>query len=146
MSFDLSVYDIFGTLGLGATLVLIHDQRDVDNLIYVIEEYKITIWNSVPAIMDMAVENMDSSFRNSSLRLVLLSGDWIPLRLPNRIKYHFENAEVISLGGATEASIWSISIQLMKLKKEWSSIPYGMPLANQKFYVLNYEQEICPMV
>ncbi len=165
MCFDLSVYDIFGALSTGATLVMIPDVRDIHNAIEVVKKEKITIWNSVPAIMDMTVENMESkegeevSFwqvgHNSgmsieydtydSLRLVMLSGDWIPLSLPDRIREKFLFADVVSLGGATEASIWSIYYPVREVKKEWKSIPYGIPLANQEFYVLNYEMAPCPV-
>ena len=153
MSFDLSVYDMFGALSTGATLVIIKDQRDVENLTKTIEEKQITIWNSVPAIMDIVTENIEKQIQddesinkeNTSLRLVLLSGDWIPVSLPNRIKSYYVNAEVISLGGATEASIWSIYYPINEVDSNWTSIPYGTPLANQKFYVLNDERQICPI-
>jgi amino acid adenylation domain-containing protein/non-ribosomal peptide synthase protein (TIGR01720 family) len=145
MGFDLSVYDIFGALAAGATLVLIPDVRDVKHLQTVVERERITIWNSVPAIMDLLVGNVEEDFRNRSLRVVLLSGDWIPLKLPAKIRQHFENAAITSLGGATEASIWSIYYPVKELRKDWKSIPYGMPLANQKFYVLNYRLELCPV-
>ncbi|WP_139487910.1 AMP-binding protein [Brevibacillus dissolubilis] len=81
----------------------------------------------------------------STLRLILLSGDWIPLTLPQAAKKQFTKAQVISLGGATEASIWSIYYPIEEVKEEWTSIPYGMPLANQTFYVLNYELDLCPV-
>ncbi|HEX2926727.1 MAG TPA: amino acid adenylation domain-containing protein [Ruminiclostridium sp.] len=147
MCFDLSVYDIFGALSTGAMLVMIPDQRDAGNLIEVMSEKGITIWNSVPAIMDMLVDTM--TFRgiqgvNKALRLVLLSGDWIPMSLPGAVKGRFPKAEVISLGGATEGSIWSIYYPIGEINKNWKSIPYGYPLANQKMYVLNYKKEICP--
>lgn len=145
MCFDLSVYDIFGALSSGAALVLVSDQRDVNLLRKTVNEHNITIWNSVPAIMDMLVDNLEDDFKNSSLRLVLLSGDWIPVNLPERIKGFFENSAIISLGGATEASIWSIYYPITEVRSEWKSIPYGMPLANQTFYVLNYEKELCPV-
>ncbi len=79
------------------------------------------------------------------LRLVMLSGDWIPLPLPDKIKRHFPNARSISLGGATEASIWSIYYPIQEVREEWKSIPYGRPLANQSFYVLNYALQPCPV-
>ena len=56
-----------------------------------------------------------------------------------------KNAEVVSLGGATEASIWSIYYPIGEVNPEWTSIPYGMPLANQTYYVLNYRLEDCPI-
>ena len=145
MCFDLSVYDIFGSLSTGAILVLLPDQRDVSNLERMLEEKKITVWNSVPAIMDMLLDNVSEEFINYSLRLALLSGDWIPVNLPNKIKKHFNHADVISLGGATEASIWSIYYPIEKVDMSWKSIPYGMPLANQKIYILNYDMCLCPI-
>ena len=160
MCFDLSVYDIFGSLTTGATLVEIPDIHDMHYVSEIIEQEGITIWNSVPAVMDMLVSNneiqnkdleidsddiIDVKLEESSLRLVLLSGDWIPVSLPEKIKEQYENAEVISLGGATEASIWSIYYPIDKVDASWKSIPYGKPLANQEYYVLNYDLEDCPV-
>ncbi|MEJ9269797.1 amino acid adenylation domain-containing protein, partial [Bacillus thuringiensis] len=145
MCFDLSVYDIFGALSTGAMLVMIRDPRDMQELIRTVERRGITIWNTVPAIMDLALDQVGSHFEHSSLRLVLHSGDWIPLSLPEKIKRHFPIAEVVSLGGATEASIWSIYYPVKQVESHWNSIPYGMPLANQTYYVLNYEKKMCPV-
>ena len=51
-------------------------------------------------------------------------------------------ARVVSLGGATEASIWSITHPIERVDPGWSSIPYGTPLANQSFAVL--DRQMCP--
>ncbi|WP_367387265.1 amino acid adenylation domain-containing protein [Bacillus vallismortis] len=142
--FDLSVYDVFGSLSAGASLVLIDDQRDVNQLKYALENKRITVWNSVPAIMELTVELYHSIEKNKDLRMVMLSGDWIPLDLPEKIRNTFENADIVSLGGATEGSIWSIYFPIEEIKKSWKSIPYGRPLANQKIYVLNQNQQLCP--
>ncbi|MBE9212897.1 amino acid adenylation domain-containing protein [Plectonema cf. radiosum LEGE 06105] len=148
LSFDLSVYDIFGTLAAGATIVipdadLAKDSAHWTNLI---QEYHVTIWNSVPALMQLLVEHLESvEQKTNSLRLVLMSGDWIPLNLPQRIWNQLTNAEIISLGGATEASIWSIAYPIKEINPSWKSIPYGYPLTNQQFYVLNEAMEPCPI-
>ena len=81
----------------------------------------------------------------SSLRLVLLSGDWLPLELPDDIRAQVPQAEIVSLGGATEASIWSIFYPIDRVEAGWASIPYGRPLANQQFYVLDSQLESCPV-
>ncbi|MCY8268900.1 AMP-binding protein, partial [Bacillus haynesii] len=145
LCFDLSVYDVFGALSSGASLVIIDDQRDVFSLKETVEKERITIWNSVPAIMGMTADVYLDNELNHHLRLILLSGDWIPLHLPATIKKTFKNAEVISLGGATEGSIWSIYYPIQKVEEDWKSIPYGKPLANQKIYVLNQNKQLCPV-
>ncbi|AEY66121.1 non-ribosomal peptide synthetase [Clostridium sp. BNL1100] len=144
-AFDLSVYDIFGALSTGATLVMVGDQRNVNEIQGILAKQKITFWNSVPAIMDIFNESVDQNFVNMSLRNVLLSGDWIPLHLTGAIRNKFPNASVTSLGGATESSIWSIYFPIHEVKDVWRSIPYGKPLANQKMYVLDKKLHMCPV-
>jgi len=145
MCFDLSVYDLFGALAAGAALVMVADPREVDELWQSMVQHRVTIWNSVPAIMEMLVDSREDTEKLEALRVVLLSGDWIPLQLPDKVRGHFPHAEIISLGGATEASIWSIYYPIGEIQADWNAIPYGRPLANQQFYVLNYEQKFCPV-
>lgn len=90
---------------------------------------------------DTTVETQQSN--PSRLRVVMLSGDWIPLSLPPKVKKIYPNAKVVSLGGATEASIWSIYYPIEEQMEGWKSIPYGIPLANQRIYILDYQQELC---
>lgn len=143
LSFDLSVYDIFGALAAGSTIVLPDASaiRDPKHWLEVIEREQVTVWNSAPPLMKLLVE---SETLPSTLKLILLSGDWIPLSLPEQIKAQRADVKIISLGGATEASIWSIFYPIETLKPHWSSIPYGRPLSNQTFYVLDEKLEPCP--
>lgn len=57
----------------------------------------------------------------------------------------YGKTRVISLGGATEAAIWSIYYEYEYLFDEWKSIPYGKALPNQEVYVLDSKKEICPL-
>src|SRR5262249_9127086 len=78
------------------------------------------------------------------LRLVMMSGDWIPTTLPEQIAKLAPAAKIVSLGGATEASIWSIVHQIDRLDPAWKSIPYGRPLRNQWLHVLDDHLEHRP--
>jgi amino acid adenylation domain-containing protein/non-ribosomal peptide synthase protein (TIGR01720 family) len=149
LSFDLSVYDIFGTLAAGGTIIIPDASavRDPVHWADLLVREKVTIWNSVPALMQMLVEYAADrpDMPPCPLRLVLLSGDWIPVVLPDQIKALFEGVQVISLGGATEASIWSILYPIEDVDPAWKSIPYGKPMLNQRCYVLNKALEPCPV-
>ena len=149
LSFDLSVYDIFGALAAGGTIVIPNADatKDPAHWAQLIGQHQVTIWNSVPALMQMLVEYATgrSEFLSQSLRLVMLSGDWLPLSLPNQIRTLFEDVQVISLGGATEASIWSILYPVEQVDPTWKSIPYGRPMHNQRFFVLNEALEPYPV-
>ena len=148
LNFDLSVYDIFGTLAAGGTIVLPEaaGTKDPAHWLKLMEQKQVTVWNSVPALMQMLVEYASGRTEvvPQSLRLALLSGDWIPLDLPDQIKALVDGVQVISLGGATEASIWSNLYPIEKVNPDWKSIPYGRPMVNQRFYVLNEFLEDCP--
>ncbi|MEU7853455.1 amino acid adenylation domain-containing protein [Nonomuraea sp. NPDC049141] len=140
LSFDLSVYDVYGALATGATLVMGEPSADKDPAAWarLVTEHRVTVWNSVPALMELLVDHAEHEGTDlSSLRLVLMSGDWIPLTLPDRIRALAPEAEIISLGGATEGSIWSIFHPIGEIEPGWSSIPYGRPLANQSFHILD---------
>jgi amino acid adenylation domain-containing protein len=141
LSFDLSVWDVFGLLAAGGSVVLPEpsELRDPESWLQAIRRCGVTVWNTVPALMEMLVEYLEGRGETlpESLRLVLLSGDWIPVRLPERIRRLAPGAEVVSLGGATEASIWSILYPIERVDPEWKSIPYGRPMKNQRFYVLD---------
>lgn len=113
-------------------MVQIETQKDLNALKRVIKEKQITVWNSVPTLMEKFVNEINGEYINS-LKVILLSGDWIPLSLPDKIKHKFNNAKIVSLGGATEAAIWSIYYEIEKVNAQWKSIPYGKPLSNQKF-------------
>ncbi|MBC1236572.1 non-ribosomal peptide synthetase [Nostoc sp. 2RC] len=148
LNFDLSVYDIFGMLAAGGTIVIPSADKikDPAHWLELIGSQQITLWNSVPALMQMLVEYLANQPQQpSSLRLALLSGDWLPLNLPNQIQKLWTNIQVVSLGGATEASIWSIYYPITQVDSTWKSIPYGKPLDNQKVYVLNHNLQQTPV-
>ncbi|WP_432406648.1 AMP-binding protein [Wukongibacter sp. M2B1] len=119
-------------------------ERRADDFIYASEMCAVSLEENACRIQQDYDLSYDTG-ENTTLRLVMLSGDWIPIDLPDKIKDIFTEAEVISLGGATEASIWSIYYPIEGIKEEWKSIPYGMPMANQKFYVLSHNNELCPV-
>jgi amino acid adenylation domain-containing protein len=148
LTFDLSVYDMFGALAAGGTLVLPAPSATRDPACWseLMVRTRVTIWNSVPALMQVLVDYADGDTARlpDSLRLVLMSGDWIPVGLPDRIRALVEDVQVCSLGGATEAAIWSILYPIEAVDPRWTSIPYGKPMVNQRFHVLNELLEPCP--
>lgn len=84
LNFDLSVYDIFGLLSCGGTLVYPKLSRYMDpsHWVELIQEYEITIWNSVPAFMQILTGYFTGKSEKLPLRIVLLSGDWIEVSIP----------------------------------------------------------------
>ena len=141
LNFDLSVWDIFGVLSAGGAVVFPHGDsvQDPAYLKAMVDTHHVTIWNSVPSHLQLLAEHPGGALQISSLRLAILSGDWIPITLPDRL-----TVPIVSLGGATEASIWSIAYPINQVLASWKSIPYGKPLANQRFHVLDTRMRDSP--
>ncbi len=62
-----------------------------------------------------------------------------------KIKSIFKDTQVVSLGGATECSIWSNYFMVEMIEDSWKSIPYGESLSHQQLYVLNANYEDSPV-
>lgn len=148
LSFDLSVWDIFGTLSAGAALVLpaAAEHPDPEAWAETALAHGVTVWNSVPALAEMLVEVIAHRPEGGAppLRAFLLSGDWIPTSLPDRMRSLWKDVRVLALGGATEASIWSNSYEIGRVDPAWRSIPYGTPLSGQTMRVLDHRMEVRP--
>jgi amino acid adenylation domain-containing protein len=141
LSFDLSVWDIFGVLGAGGALVLPPVSTSPNPRVWaeLLAEHRVTVWNSVPALLQILtdyVRGRDEGLPDC-LRAVMLSGDWIPLTMHEHLREVAPEARLISLGGATEAAIWSIVHDVGPSTADWVSVPYGRPLLNQRWHVLD---------
>jgi amino acid adenylation domain-containing protein len=146
---DLSVFDLFGLLLSGGALVIPDHERALDPAHWaeLIVQHGVTVWNSVPAFVDILLgylESRPAPLELSSLRLMLLSGDRIPPKLYSRIRERIPTATVVSLGGPTEITVWDICYPLHGLDPGSKRIPYGFPLENSSCYVLDDELRDCP--
>ncbi|MGE5269161.1 MAG: amino acid adenylation domain-containing protein [Thiohalocapsa sp.] len=145
LSFDLSVWDIFGPLSVGGALVLPPSEavRDPAAWASLLCHHRVTVWNSVPALLALLLEH--GLPLGHSLRLALLSGDWVPLPLVRQLREIAPAVRLVALGGATEAAIWSNAHEIGDtLDPAWPSIPYGTPLAGQMLHIVNERCEACP--
>lgn len=147
-SFDLSVFDIFGALSAGAALVIPDRSKAADpsHWLDLADAAGVSVWNSVPAILGMLVEEATASGRPlpARLRLVMMSGDRIPMPLPGRITALKPDARVVGLGGPTETTVWNIAHPIDRVDPDRAGIPYGKPTANNRYYILDSLDRECP--
>ncbi|MFC4565274.1 amino acid adenylation domain-containing protein [Nocardiopsis mangrovi] len=133
---DMSAFDLFGVLGAGGTVVVpdAGRSRDAAHWAELIDAHGVTLWNSVPAMMEML---MESGAAPRSLRAAFLGGDWVPPRLVATLRERAPGAEVVSVGGPTETTLWNIWHRVRPEDLERPSIPYGRPIANTAYHVLD---------
>ncbi|MGP2438408.1 amino acid adenylation domain-containing protein [Streptomyces sp. JW3] len=151
LDFDLSVYDVFGLLSAGGSLLLpAEDQRrEPARWPELLDRYGVTVWNTVPALLDLLLDADEQRGPDGGgirgLRTALVSGDWIGLDLPARLRARTTRpCAFVAMGGATEAAIWSNTLTVTEVDPRWVSIPYGRPLTGQHYRVVGPDGRDCP--
>jgi yersiniabactin nonribosomal peptide synthetase len=151
LDFDLSVYDIFGLLAAGGSLLLPTEEqrREPRDWPALVREHRVTVWNTVPALLDLLLGTDEHAPRHEGaplgLRTALISGDWIGLDLPGRLRERTaRGCRFVAMGGATEAAVWSNTFTVEEPDPAWPSIPYGRPLPGQRYRVVGPGGRDCP--
>ena len=110
---------------------------------------EVTIWNTVPRYLELLVSHCEQSGEKILPCLPDFHVRGLhSLTLPKRIRDACQNEDlrIISMGGATEAAIWSNIYEIgASLDGAWSSIPYGQAMMNQRMYVLDGAMQQCPV-
>ncbi len=137
LSFDVSVWELFWPLVVGARLVLARPggQRDPAYLVRRIAEQGITTLHFVPAMLQAFLEQPDLD-RCGSLRRVIASGEALPVELERRFFSLLAAAELDNLYGPTEAAV-DVTAHAGAPASTYRSVPIGRPIANLGAWLLD---------
>ncbi|MGV9712569.1 amino acid adenylation domain-containing protein [Gordonia sp. NPDC003424] len=136
-AFDVSVWEFFWPLMTGAQLVLAAPgaERDSAQLARALAENGVTVCHFVPSALDaFLAEPVSGGLR--SLRLVVCSGEALPVHTLERAMDVFGPDAVHNLYGPTEAAV---DITSWHPEPDWdhTSVPIGLPVYNSAVYVLD---------
>ena len=143
LHFDMSVFDIFGPLLHGGSVVIPEQAVGPipEKWLELHIKYNVTFWACVPAIMELVcyiAENQVLGETVNSVKNIVMAGDWIPLSLLPRARELFPNANLFSCGGPTETTNWSI---IHKINEDegtlCNSVLYGVPMRNSKYHIVS---------
>ncbi|HWM02242.1 MAG TPA: amino acid adenylation domain-containing protein, partial [Actinophytocola sp.] len=138
IGFDVSVWEIFWPLTVGARLVLARPggHRDPGYLREVIGRHRVTTVHFVPSMLDafLAGDGPDPS----TLRRIVCSGEELPADLARRCVAALSGAELHNLYGPTEAAVdvtaWHATPAALAAV---SRVPIGAPIHNVTTHVLD---------
>ena len=152
-SFDVSVWEFFWPLIVGARLVMAQPgaHRDPARLLAAIHEHGVTTLHFVPSMLQAFIEHVAleqaardrtpravSSGRRdacASLRRIICSGEALPAELRDQVARHLPQVQLENLYGPTEASIdvtrWACGGDRSR------EVPIGRPIWNTRAYVLD---------
>lgn len=145
ITFDVSVWELFLPLQLGAKLVveIPEGHKDPNQLIKTIQENNISVIHFVPSMLGAFVEAKDVGYC-SSLQHLFCSGEVLPKTLVERTYEKLSQIKVVNLYGPTEASVDVTSWNCEKAQTI-DSIPIGYPVANTQTYVVDKKLNLVPL-
>ncbi|MFT3815683.1 MAG: non-ribosomal peptide synthase/polyketide synthase [Acidovorax sp.] len=134
--FDVSVWEIFWPLSVGARLAVAGpgDHRDLERVMALIEKHRITTTNFVPSMLGALVQQRDLT-QAASLRRIGCGGEALPLEVLRAFAKRLPQAALYNLYGPTEATI---HITHWTCQDDGSGqVPIGRPITGCKTYVLD---------
>ncbi|MFQ6398317.1 non-ribosomal peptide synthase/polyketide synthase, partial [Nocardia sp. KC 131] len=134
-TFDVSVWEFFWPLQIGARLVVARPDghRDPAYLAEVIDSEQVTTAHFVPAMMSVFVAE-PAAAQCTSLRQVFASGEALPAATAQRLR-ELTGARLHNLYGPTEAAVDVTYHEV--IDADTVSVPIGAPVSNTQVYVLD---------
>lgn len=145
-NFDLSTFDLFVAVSVGAAVWIVEDAqaRDVAALAAGIREHGVTVWYSVPSILNLlTVSGALTPETARSLRYVLFAGEVFPMpqlralaaRLP-------EEAVLYNLYGPTETNVCTYHrVRPADFARE-TPVPIGAAVGNARLSIVDDDGRI----
>ncbi|MDP1838693.1 MAG: condensation domain-containing protein, partial [Reyranella sp.] len=136
-SFDVSVWEFFWPLMVGARLVLARPDGHRDNhyLATLIQQAGITTLHFVPPMLHAFLDEPGAG-ACTSLRRVVCSGQELPASVRSRFFEVLPGATLHNLYGPTEAAV-DVTWHACRRGDQRTFVPIGAPIANTSIYVLD---------
>jgi nonribosomal peptide synthetase DhbF len=143
-SFDVSVWEFFWPLIVGATLVVAKPEghKDPIYLAQLIQRNAVTTLHFVPSMLTAFLEGADFA-ACSTLRQVICSGEALHTTLAEQFRSS-SDASLYNLYGPTEASVDVTSWRCSPQDHSYNTVPIGHPVWNTRVYVLDTALQLLP--
>jgi amino acid adenylation domain-containing protein len=144
-SFDVSVWEFFWPLMVGARLVMARPggHRDSAYLARLIIEQEITTLHFSPSLLRVFLRESDSGGCHN-LRRVICSGEALDLALQERFFNTLRTVELHNLYGPTEAAV-DVTWWRCEADNELGIVPIGRPISNIEIYLLDEQLRQVPV-
>ncbi|NLE82543.1 MAG: amino acid adenylation domain-containing protein [Rhodococcus sp.] len=143
VTFDVSVWECFGILGVGGSLIVIQPDghRDPAYLHRVLTEQRVTIAEFVPSMLDVFLSTPELALPDT-LQMIYVGGEAVSRSTANR---------VLELGmrlgnfyGPTEAAVTTTYHEVLAGETE-ANVPIGRPVWNTQAFVLDDRLQPVPV-
>ncbi|MHB8063734.1 MAG: amino acid adenylation domain-containing protein [Ruminiclostridium sp.] len=143
-AFDGSVFDIFGALINGASLVIIPRDAviEIPQLAKFIKQKAVTSFFITAALFNMLVDWDVTSLKNT--RKVLVGGEELSMPHISKALEYLGPNRLINGYGPTETTVFAVCYPINKIEDNTQSIPIGYPISNTTLYILDKQGQPVP--
>ncbi len=136
--FDLSVFEMFAPLVVGAKLVIATDDvaQSGTAILELLSRSKATVMLATPVTWQLLI---DAGWRGGTARKLLCSGEPLTRVLADQLLARGD--EVWNLYGPTETTVFS---SVARVGRGAGAVPIGSPISNTQYYILDVNGELGP--
>ena len=136
-SFDVSVWEFFWPLLVGARLVVARPEghKDSDYLARLIVQQNITTMHFVPSMLQVFVQEPRLE-ECQSLKRIICSGEALSHELQERLFARLATVDLYNLYGPTEAAV-DVTHWTCQRDSQSTKVPIGRPIANIAIHILD---------
>ncbi len=136
IAFDVSLFEIFGSLLNGARLVIYPPESpNINEVAKIVLENKVTVLWLISGLFNQIDENNLKKIRG--LNYLIAGGDVISVQQVIKAKSFLSNTKIINGYGPTENTTFTCCHVVDENSFKLTSIPIGIPVSNTKVYVFD---------
>lgn len=145
ITFDVSVWELFWPLQIGATLVVEvpEGHKNPEQLVRTIQKNKVSQLHFVPSMLTLFL-NTENVENCASIKRVFCSGEALPAATIQKTYELLQEVEVHNLYGPTEAAV-DVSSWYCDPAQLSAGVPIGKPVANTQLYILDQNLNQLPI-
>lgn len=138
--FDLSISDLYASLGAGASVRLLSATEGMlaPHLVRMLDAWRITVWYSVPSILASMLEHGLAARPPRALRLLLFAGEVFPVAQLRRLRRALPGATLVNLFGPTETNVCTYHVVGPDIPEAHTEpVPIGIPCEGLDTFVVD---------
>ncbi len=146
LHFDLSTFDLYATIKVGGTIVLVPEKLSIFpmQLVKFLQDERITVTYMVPSILSLMVNyGRLGSHDLSNLRVVLFAGEVFPIKYLRELVAALPDAAYYNLYGPTETNVCTYyRVQAKDLDPEATRpVPIGTACENMEVFAVDEDEQ-----
>lgn len=147
-TFDFSVWEMYGALLLGGTLIIVPEDtaKDTRKYLELLKKEKVTVQNQTPSYLYKVIETeMMEKDARLCVRYIILGGEAFHPRNCLEFQKKYPNTKIVNGYGITETTVFTSQKVITEKEMETNESNIGKQLPTRKVFILDRNLELMPI-